>query len=120
MIHRDRHRRAEGHVEYIIITSLIMVCALVGFFSMINNIKQIAQNLKICSDCPDGKHAADAKSTKVTDADAAKTGDPSQTGDPNNPNNPSANPPPSYPSWLAEMISWFSGAKWFWDSYVLA
>lgn len=49
---RAKRRRGEGHVEYVIITTLIMVCALVGLFSMIQNIKIIALERHICVECP--------------------------------------------------------------------
>ncbi len=86
-----------------------MVCALVAFFSMINNIKVMAEELKICSDCPDGTtEPGKTKTTQDLDAQGNKIDSPnSEEG--------AAPPPPAYPNWLADMMAWFSGAKWFWD-----
>ena len=44
--------RGEGHVEYVIITSLIMVCALVGMFSWINELKLVSLEKHLCVECP--------------------------------------------------------------------
>jgi hypothetical protein len=49
---RTRRRLGEGHVEYILITSLIMVCALVGLFSMIENVKIVSLEKHLCVECP--------------------------------------------------------------------
>jgi hypothetical protein len=43
--------RGEGHVEYIVITGMLMVCALVGFFSFMNEVKMAAERLSLCFHC---------------------------------------------------------------------
>ena len=53
MKHRQtRLRRAEGHVEYIILTSIVMICALVAMISLTDSIKLVALERHLCVSCP--------------------------------------------------------------------
>lgn len=48
-----RRRRAEGMTEYIIIISMLMVCAVVGLFrSLSTAADQLANTRALCAECP--------------------------------------------------------------------
>ncbi|MGE0711002.1 MAG: hypothetical protein AB7N76_28355 [Planctomycetota bacterium] len=46
-----RRVRGEGHAEYIVITAMLMICALVGFFGFISEVKHAAEKMAICFQC---------------------------------------------------------------------
>ncbi len=49
----NRRRRAEGMTEYIIITSMLMVCAVVGLFRSLSTAADHLANTKaLCAECP--------------------------------------------------------------------
>lgn len=65
--------RGEGHVEYVIITSLIMVCALVGMFSWINELKLVSLEKHLCVECP-ANLKLDELEARIADARAKLAG----------------------------------------------
>lgn len=48
-------RRAEASTEYVILLSLVMLCAVGGLMLMSDGIKEVYQEAKVCIDCPVAK-----------------------------------------------------------------
>lgn len=51
MNHRQRSKRGEGHVEYVIITGVIMVCSVVALFAIWGDLGAMIRGLRLCGDC---------------------------------------------------------------------
>ena len=107
-------RRGEGHAEYVIITGLIAMCALVSLLSMIGEVKKIAQNLKICADCGDDQTLSKDADDLDTEADADADADADPDAPPTSYANASAAERYWY-DWVRNFVSWFSGSRPFWE-----
>jgi len=54
-----RSRRGEAHVEYVIITCVITICAVVALFRVWADISRMAARAQICVDCDDPANSRD-------------------------------------------------------------
>lgn len=84
-----KRRRGEAQTEYVIITAMIMICAVVSLFNFFGAVREIALDKKLCINCemenqevretlgPDG---LPIDSTNTTGDDSTGTTDDSGTG----------------------------------------
>ncbi len=117
-----RRRRGEGHVEYLLISGLVAVCAIVSLWSTIDAIKIEALSKRICIECPEDptntSRTFDEHDRDAANEEAGETGETGETGDTTT-GNDSSNESPLYswmPPWLRDMWYWFSGAPAFYDA----
>ena len=119
-------RRGEGQTEYVIITGMIMVCAVVSLFNFFGAARDIALDKKLCINCehedqevreilgPDGLPVAGTGDA----AESPETGD-SATGDAPSGTNTVSTLPDALAAiggapWLPDLFRTIWGGGWSW------
>lgn len=115
-----RHRRrAEGQTEYIIITSFMSACLIVGLFRFGGEVKKAITRAKVCVNCPTDEEAE----TDGTEGEGEKTttGEGEEGAEGGSDGEGQTGPLPWYADstssfyWVAQLLRWFGGAPHFWD-----
>lgn len=73
---KTRRRRGEGHTEYVILTTIVMVCAMVGILTIADSAKMVALERHLCVSCPARLSLEDLEAKKKEYAN-----DPSKTAE---------------------------------------
>jgi hypothetical protein len=71
---KTKRRRGEGHTEYVILTSIVMVCAMVAILTIADSAKMVALERHLCVSCPARLSLEDLEKKKKE-----YTGDPSKS-----------------------------------------